>query len=196
VSTLDNSKTNVLVADNNVSELKNESAVLDSNITIEGGLAQSKAVDTNRLDSVSVAKQINYLIKNPSAIVGNPQQLQKIMRYHSKGKQWLESLNQKYVIQLSTRHIRSIDATLRFHKQNKLSSDSIHIIVDYNKNINKYRLKVFYMASSSFSGMSQEIDNLPDKFKNASPYIATVEQLVQNLRYTDKKLQEIGILNE
>jgi len=194
--TLNNANSASYTADNNSSERKVKSNNLDSTNNIDKDIEQSKSFEISQLKKVSTTKQINYLIKNPSAIIGNPQQLQKIMGYHSKGKQWLESLNKKYVIQLSTRHIRSIDATIRFHEKNKLGSDSVHIVIDYNKKINKYRLKVFYVASSSFSKLSQEIDRLPAKFKSASPYIATVEQLVQNLRYTDKKLQEIGILNE
>ena len=179
-----------------VPTMQEDSSIVSSVINTEVNLDQSNVLHLDNIKETSAAKQINYQIKNPSAIIGNPQQLYKIMRYHSEGKDWLESLDKKYVIQLSTRHIRSIDATVRFHQVNKLNSDSIHIVVDYNEKINKYRLKVFYVASSSFSGLSQEIDNLPTKFKSASPYIATVEQLVQNLRYTDKKLQEVGILNE
>jgi len=118
------------------------------------------------------------------------------MGYHSKGKAWFESLSEKYVIQLSTDNIRTIDTTIRFHQRNKLNLDSIHIVVDYSKKNNKYRLKVFYVASSVFSDLSQKIDSLPAKYKSASPYFVRVDQVVQNLRYTDKKLQEVGILNE
>ena len=180
----------------NTLEQNNINTLPDTNLNTSSEKTLDQPAVIDDLTSPYVPNQINYQIKNPSAIVGNPQQLQKMIGYHSKGKAWLESLDDKYVIQLSTRHIRSIDTILRFHKQNKLNSDSIYIVVDYNKKINKFRLKVFYLASSSFSGLSQEIDNLPPRYKSASPYIATVEQLVQNLRYTDKKLQEIGILNE
>lgn len=173
-----------------------QSPVTDSTINDKVNKEQNNTLLMDHLEGTNTAKQVNYQIKNPSAIIGNPQQLQRIMSYHSKGKAWLESLNEKYIIQLSTAHIRTIDAILRFHQKSKINSDLIHIVVDYSKKNNNYRLKVFYVASSIFSDLSQEIDNLPTKFKSASPYIVGVQQVVQNLRYTDTKLQEIGILNE
>ncbi len=193
---LDNSKELVLDADSQVIEEKFKSTVNDSTINIKGDDQNTNSIVMKHFDNVSVAKQINYQIKNPSAIISNPQQLQRIMGYHSKGKAWFESLSEKYVIQLSTDNIRTIDTTIRFHQRNKLNLDSIHIVVDYSKKNNKYRLKVFYVASSVFSDLSQKIDSLPAKYKSASPYIVRVDQVVQNLRYTDKKLQEVGILNE
>ena len=168
----------------------------DSTINDKVNKEQNNTLLMDHLEGSNTTRQVNYQIKNPSAMIGNPQQLQRIMSYHSNGKAWLESLNEKYVIQLSTGHISTIDAILRFHQKNKMNADLIHIVVDYSKKNNNYRLKVFYLASSIFSDLSQEIDNLPTKYKSASPYIVRVDQVVQNLRYTDKKLQEVGILNE
>ncbi len=156
---------------------------------------KSQSLTTEDINLGALAKKNNYQIKNTSAIVGNQEQLEKILRYHSKGNDWLSSLDDRYVIQLSTRHIRSIDSTVMFYEQYKLLP-LVHVLVDYNDNLKNFRLKVFYKSSDSFSELSEVIEKLPSKVKSASPYIVTVRQLAQKLRYTDKKLNEIGIINE
>ncbi|WP_321326515.1 ExeA family protein [Thiomicrorhabdus sp.] len=138
----------------------------------------------------------NLNIKNPNAIVGNPAQLMQILRYHKEGREWLDSLQDIYVIQLSTRHIRSLDTTLKFYQKQGIKDGSVHILIDYNKNIDKFRLKVFYLASSRFSALNKIIEELPYKIRASSPYIARIDQIKQNILYTDRKLEDIGIVNE
>lgn len=190
------------LASSEKSELDDSQVVKEqSKVTVIDSTSQLKRGKENpsimiQLDNVDTLNQINNHFKSLGAIVDNPQQLKKIIDYHSKGKAWLELLSEKFVIQLSTDNIKAIDEIIRFHQSNKLSSDVIHIVIDYSNESNKYRLKVFYLASSDFLDLSREIDSLPPKYNISSPYIVMVEQVVQNLHYTETKLQAIGILNE
>jgi len=152
-------------------------------------------VDVGTADKTTL-HDINLNIKNPNAIVGNPAQLKQILRYHNKSTKWISSLNELYVIQLSTRHIRSLADTLKFYKQQGFSDDNIHILIDYNKHVDKFRLKAFYYPSSSFSSLNKIIEEFPYNIKASSPYIVRIDQLKQKILYTDRKLQDIGIVNE
>jgi len=174
----------------NKTNMPKVSAVDDSTLDVNVLNAGESAIESISYD------EFNPNIKNPNAIVGNPAQLIEILRYHNEGKRWIESLNDNYVIQLSTRHIRSIESTLKFYHQQGFKDGSFHILIDYNKSINKFRLKVFYMASSKFSVLNGVIEELPYKIRSSSPYIARIDQLKQNILYTDKKLEDIGIVNE
>lgn len=149
----------------------------------------------NEDKSTSSANKNNYQIKNTSAIVGNQEQLERILRYHSEGIEWVDSIDNRYVIQLSTRHVRSINSTIMFYEKHNLLP-LVHILIDYNDHIKRFRLKVFYKSSDSFTELSDIIEKLPYKIKSSSPYIVSVEQLAQKLQYTEKKLNEIGIINE
>lgn len=120
----------------------------------------------------------------------------ELLDQHNESKAWLMSLDHRYVIQLSTRHIRSLDATLKFYNEYKISSDSVNILIDFNSYVQKFRLKVFYKSSNSFSALNREIDNLPIKVKRSSPYVVTTSKLVQKLQRTEQKLKEVGILDE
>ncbi|BCN93936.1 hypothetical protein THMIRHAM_17210 [Thiomicrorhabdus immobilis] len=144
----------------------------------------------------SETKQTNYRIENPSAILNDKEALLKILSYHSKARDWLLNLDDGYVIQLSTRHIRSLDTILTFFDETVIDPKSLYILIDYNKDKDVYRLKVFYKSSVNFKSLQQELVSLPKRLKRSGPYIITTKQLVQNLHSTDLKLKEIGIINE
>ncbi|WP_051145162.1 ExeA family protein [Thiomicrorhabdus sp. Kp2] len=190
--------------------LKSETGGFDKKTVFsEGSVSKPELLENNKqsgslnFDKVPVinhdrdtADLFDYKIKNPDAIVGNPAQLNKILRYHKEARNWVLNVGSNYAIQLSTRHIRSLDSTLKFYSGLGMDLDSIHILVDYNKNVDKFRLKVFYLSSSKFSELSTKIDELPQKMRTSNPYIARIDQLEQNLRYTEKKLEQIGIVHE
>lgn len=138
----------------------------------------------------------NLVISDSNVIVGDPTQLTNLVKYHHEAAQWLKALSEKYVIQLSTRHIKSLDQTLVFYKKYFPDLNQVKVLIDYNKSTKNYRLKVFYKSSTSVATLNNEITNLPSKLKRSKPYVTTVEQITNNLRYTDKKLKEIGILYE
>lgn len=160
------------------------------------GNSEANKTDNSVLPEELGISRINYRIENPSAILNDKEELLEILSYHSIARDWLLSLDDRYVIQLSTRHIRSLDTILTFFNESILNPKLLYILIDYNQNKDIYRLKVFYKSSSNFSSLQQELVNLPKKLKGSGPYIITTKQLVQNLQYTDLKLQEIGIINE
>jgi len=179
-----------------------ESAVINTNkvepkqaVVSEDPEPESQILEKKAVNSIT-STEIDQNIKNPNAIVGNPAQLMEILRYHNEGKKWLETISDNYVIQLSTRHIRSIESTLKFYHQEGFEDGTFHILIDYNETIDKFRLKVFYLTSSRFSVLNNIIESLPYKIRSSSPYIERIEQLKQNVNYTDRKLEDIGIVNE
>jgi type II secretory pathway predicted ATPase ExeA len=162
----------------------------DPSIKLENSQSMKKK---DELDFTLVG---GYSIHNTDALIANPDKLKKIILYHSQGVEWLKSVDDRYVVQLSTRHIHSLDSTLKFYEQNGLELSKLHVLLDFNNRVQKFRLKVFYLQSSRFSELTSAIDQLPYKVKRSSPYIVEVQQLLQKLDYTDQKLKEVGILHE
>ncbi|GAB6070823.1 hypothetical protein JCM30760_19200 [Thiomicrorhabdus hydrogeniphila] len=177
-------------ADNHTNIVESKQEIVNEVLLTEPPLEEKSAPNS------TTSTEINQNIKNPNAIVGNPAQLMEILRYHNEGKKWLETISDNYVIQLSTRHIRSIESTLKFYHEQGFEDGTFHILIDYNETIDKFRLKVFYLTSSRFSVLNNIIESLPYKIRSSSPYIERIEQLKQNVNYTDRKLEDIGIVNE
>lgn len=167
------------------------------------GLSQAEAGNTQMIVPVDVVatkvsknSRSSFIISDSNAIVGDPFQLSNLVKHHQEAAQWLKDLPEKYVIQLSTRHVKSLDETLVFYKKYFRDLNQVKLLIDYNKSTKNYRLKVFYKSSTSVAALNNEITNLPSKLKRSKPYVTTVEQITNNLRYTDKKLKEVGILYE
>jgi len=161
-----------------------------SSISLDRSVVQSETVE------VVPTKSPLYKIQDPLVLLNSEAKLIAVLSKHSEARQWLSKLQDRYVIQLSTRHLASLDSTSEFFTNNKIDASSVYILIDFNKNVKKFRLKVFYKTSSSFSELNQVIGELPDKIRRSHPYIASAKQLLENIRYTDNKLQEVGIFHE
>ncbi|NPA71569.1 MAG: AAA family ATPase [Gammaproteobacteria bacterium] len=134
--------------------------------------------------------------ETPPKIESSEPELITLEAYHRQGIRWLEGLeNQKYVIQLSTRHIDSFEQTLAFYEQYEIPTDTLHLLIDFNPKIQRFRIKVFYESSNSFSELVALIDKLPAKIRASKPYVTTVKELKKKLELTNAKLNEHGIFN-
>ena len=111
-------------------------------------------------------------------------------------KKWLLNEKHRYVIQLSTRHLGSLDETVKFYQMYKFDLDSLFFLLDFNENAGIYRVKVFYYPSDSFGELGSVIDVLPEKVKRDGPYIVKIDSLKRKLKFTELKLKEVGIFNE
>ena len=122
--------------------------------------------------------------------------LQKITTEFANAKKWLLNEKHRYVIQLSTRHLGSLDETVKFYQMYKFDLDSLFFLLDFNENAGIYRVKVFYYPSDSFGELGSVIDVLPEKVKRDGPYIVKIDSLKRKLKFTELKLKEVGIFNE
>ena len=135
-------------------------------------------------------------LKEPFYSMNKRGALKALLQKHRKSKEWLLRQDKRYVIQLSTRNINSLEMTLRFYERNGFDFDKLHILIDFNTRIEVYRIKVFYSLSDSFSELSKELNSLPRKVRKEGPYIIKLETLKKVLQRTEENLKNVGIINE
>jgi len=158
-----------------------------------GSSSPEAIVSTDQLKSKLASY---YTVEDSRTLLNDPLELTSLLNHHYQSKQWLATVNDRYVIQLSTRHMRSLNETISFYTKYNIDVNKLHFLLDFNDKVDTFRIKVYYLHSSSFSVLNEIINNLPQKVRRSSPYIAKIEHLARNLRYTEKKLKEIGIFNE
>jgi len=151
----------------------------------------------NETDNAKILLKINKdMLEEPFRSLYERGRLIDLLTEHVNTKKWLLNEQKRYVIQLSTRHVSSLGATLKFYRNYKIDTDSLKILIDFNKKAGVYRLKVFYYPSDSFAELNSTIDYLPEKIRRDGPYIVKKSSLEQKLQQTETKFKEVGIINE
>lgn len=135
-------------------------------------------------------------LKEPFKSLHLNNKLKKLLRLHQSGVDWLRSLSSRYVLQLSTRNISRLEETLEFYEKHKINSDSVKILIDFNPNVEFFRIKVFSLPSDSYLDLSNQLENLPEKIRRDGPYIVKIETLKNKQALTEQKLKEVGITND
>lgn len=163
----------------------------------------SQTQEQPKFNSTPKTNQNIGLIKVDSTKLDEPflslykrSELQYITKKYLYAKTWLTSEDSRYVIQLSTRPITSLESTVQFYKQVGFDLDQLYFLIDFNQKAEVYRIKVFYYPLDSFSKLSSVIARLPKKVRQDGPYVVSVPKLKNKLIFTDQKLKEIGISNE
>ncbi len=165
----------------------------DKNLVDDGPKNLQKSAD----DEFQYAIRVNEeLLQQPFLYLHNKNKLEPLLTKHLESKRWLVNENSRYVIQLSTRNLTSLESTLSFYRKYEINSDLVHILIDFNPKSRMYRLKVFYYAANSFYQISEKLDSLPDKVKREGPFIVKVSSLEQKLHVTEQELKQVGIINE
>ena len=184
-------------------EYKNEEVIVSSSGVAEPAVNTStklqKSKNTSKiLPEIPTRLSVNdyYSIEDHNAIVNNPELLKRLLSYHVQAKNWVLNSDQGgYIIQLASSNLGGLDKILNYYLNSKITTESLYILIDSSSNDEKFRLKVFYKASQSYPKLERDLRNLPKKLKSSQPYITTVKQLLQNLKYTDSKLKLHGIVN-
>ena len=138
-----------------------------------------------------------YHVEDENVLVDNPILLSKLLLLHSHSEAWIkETPESTYVVQLSTWRMSDLESVVQFYKRYEIPIDSLHLLIDFKSKENKFRLKVFYLTSPSYSHMVDAINQMPAKLRLSKPYITTVKQLSQNIELTSHKLKQHGIYND
>lgn len=135
-------------------------------------------------------------LKEPFKSLHFNNKLQKLLKLHQFGVDWLSGLSSRYVLQLSTRNISRLEETLEFYEKYKINGDSVKILIDFNPNVDFFRIKVFSLPSDGYLDLSNQLENLPEKIKRDGPYIVKIETLKNKQALTEQKLKEVGITND
>ncbi len=137
-----------------------------------------------------------YISNDPNALINDPNKLSTLLQLHTESHFWITGLPaDSYVVQLAVFTLDEVDSVVAFYKQNEMPIDSLHILIDFNQKADRFKLRVFYIASKSYPELLRSINELPQKFLASKPYITTVKQLSSNLGFTSNKLKQHGISN-
>ncbi len=140
---------------------------------------------------------IKYYAEDKNVLVNSPVLLSNLLTLHGQSHHWINQLpEESYVVQLSTWNLSELEAAIAFYKRYEIPIDSLHLLIDFKQRANKFRLKVFYKTSESYSQLVNSIRKLPPKLTLSKPYITTVKQLSQNIELTSNKLKQHGIHND
>jgi type II secretory pathway predicted ATPase ExeA len=174
-----------------------ESSLLDSenNSVPLDALTITQPVEATALALISLP-DFEFVANDMNALVDNPQKLSLLLKMHTESYAWIQRVpSHGYVIQLATSTLGEVNSILAFYKRSEMPIDSLHILIDFNQKIGKFRLKVFYVASESYSKLIRSLSELPPKFTKSKPYITTVKQVTSNMKFTSLKLKQHGISN-
>lgn len=124
----------------------------------------------------------------------NKKNLLTLLKYHVSGEQWLKtkSLEYRYMIQLVVRNPRYWKKIIDLFKNNSL--DHFILVLDYNQKYQDFRVTAFYEPSNSFIFLQKAIQNLPPSIRRASPFVVENDEINKHIRYTNDKLEQLGIL--
>jgi len=120
----------------------------------------------------------------------------RLLELHLDTVEWLMQMpEQMYIIQLASPHLRTFEEALSFYRGQKISLDSVHLLVDLGHSNSVNRFRVFYLASASYSTLERIISELPSEIMKSEPYIVTVGGVLKNMKYTQDNLKQHGIIN-
>jgi type II secretory pathway predicted ATPase ExeA len=189
-TTSDNLVKIVPVIDSESSKMNAKSSTLQADVLIN-----TQPVEYPNFSLVSVS-DFESVSKELNALVNNPKRLSTLLRLHTESIVWIRGLPAEgYIVQLATATLDEVGSVLAFYKRSEMPIDSMHILIDSNQKDGKFRLKVFYIASESYSKLMRAINGLPQKMTASRPFVRTVKQVVSNLEFTSNKLKQHGISN-
>jgi type II secretory pathway predicted ATPase ExeA len=120
----------------------------------------------------------------------------RLVELHLNTVEWLMKMpDQMYVIQLASPHISTLEGAMGFYREQNVSMDSIHLLIDLGRPSPVNRFRVLYLASASYSTLERIISELPPEIMKSSPYIVTVGGVLKNMQYTQNNLKQHGIIN-
>ncbi len=128
----------------------------------------------------------------------SPSFLERLKRLHLNAVEWLEKMPKDktmYVIQLAYPQADVLEDTIAFYRNQKIPFTSLNFLIDVNQDSQKTRVRVLYLASSSYSTLQRIISEFSPEVKQFTPYVVTVEGVLKNLEYTQNYLKEYGIIN-
>ncbi|MCF6254233.1 MAG: AAA family ATPase [Thiomicrorhabdus sp.] len=120
----------------------------------------------------------------------------RLLQLHFNTVEWLMQMPaQMYVIQLASPHVSTLEEAMLFYREQNISMDSIHLLIDLGRSSLINRFRVLYLASASYSTLERVISELPSEIMKSSPYIVTVGGVLKNMQYTQNSLKQNGIVN-
>jgi len=90
----------------------------------------------------------------------------ELIALHLNTIEWLMQMpEQMYIIQLASPQIsiNALDEAMNFYSEQNMPMDSIHWLIDLGRSGSADRLRVFYLASASYSTLERVISELPSE---------------------------------
>ncbi len=128
----------------------------------------------------------------------SPSFLERLKGLHLNAVEWLEKMPKDktmYIIQLAYPQADVLEDTIAFYRNQKIPFTSLNFLIDVNQDSQKARVRVLYLASTSYSTLQRIISEFSPEVKQFTPYVVTVEGVLKNLEYTQNYLKEYGIIN-
>ncbi|MCF6346133.1 MAG: AAA family ATPase [Thiomicrorhabdus sp.] len=196
------------VSDDSQEGGNNDIEALNHSVLLKDGLksAEQSVIikdDFMVLDSVNVKAEVGNvaLTKEPPHKINRmfvkEGLLQKrLIDLHLKSVDWLQTMpKKKYIIQLASPHVNTLDEAIDFYKKQDLPLDSIHFLIDLGVNGQVNRFRVLYLTSASYSTLQRIISELPLEVLISDPYVVTVGGVLENVENTQFYLKQHGIIN-
>ncbi|QCU90694.1 ExeA family protein [Thiomicrorhabdus sediminis] len=168
-------------------EVKTDSSSVD---TVSNGapLSANNVKENVAIDETKTLKTPAYQITSLSN-----EYITKLIAEHKKTAAWLNATESNYMIQLSTRRVDSLNNALRFYKRVLTSDEPVKALIDFHEPSQSFRIKFFYLDALSVSGISNNIEQLPQSVARSKPFITPISALKRKLSYTEQKLIEVGV---
>jgi len=117
-----------------------------------------------------------------------------LFKLHKETEAWLNTLpNSGFVIQLFTSTPMDYSRLLQRYSSSEKVMNNMHFMLALNNNDSKLILKSFYLASSSYSTLSEEILLLPQVIQLSNPFIVNVSDLKASARQATHKLEAMEV---
>jgi|GEM_PF-138814 len=168
------------------------------NDNAESDKSISNEFPRDNLDNEEPLKQPHIsnrvISKNPESLVVPVGEVTNLFKLHKKTEAWLNSLpDNGFVIQLSTSTPRDYLRLLQRYSSSGKVMNNMHFMLALNDSDSKLILKSFYLASSSYSTLSEEILLLPKIMQLNKPFIVNVSNLKASARQTTHKLEAMEV---
>ncbi len=172
-----------------IADLSRESMVESELLELKGDDSVKDSVESP-LESMPLTKKDREFFQVKGAVLSR-----ELLVAHEQTVDWLQRMpEQMYLIQLASPHVSALNEVMMFYQEQGLSMNSIHALIDLGRTDHKNRLRVFYLASASYSTLERIISELPSEVLKSRPYIVTVGGVLKNLSYTQNYLKEHGII--
>ncbi|MBN2864498.1 MAG: AAA family ATPase [Thiotrichales bacterium] len=157
-------------------------------------IQNDESMDTTKSINKDLSSTVESTVTSNAEANAQSNDLTSLYSLHKETEAWLTSLKDtRYVIQLSTTTPRDYKRLLQSYSNDKNFLKNVHFMLALNDNESKLILKSLYLASSSYTTLSNELLKLPEDLRLTKPFIVNLSSLKASAKHTSQKLEAMEV---